>query len=154
MNIQDKRCLGTPIVARFVGHLLPAQIPAAAALLKHDCGVLAASTAFGKTVVAMSVLASRAVNTLILVHRRQLMDHPLFPRPQREKSRKNRTPNRTPRFPKEEGPATRLPQVLEVQRLDLVERTGVEPATPTLRRANLRNAHLGTQVLTYLLATG
>lgn len=47
---------------------------AADALLAHDAGVLAAATGFGKTVVAVSVIAKRGVNTLVLVHRRQLMD--------------------------------------------------------------------------------
>jgi len=40
--------------------------------LKH--GILCAPTAFGKTVVAACLIAKRAVNALILVHRRQLMD--------------------------------------------------------------------------------
>lgn len=43
-------------------------------LLPHDTGVLAATTAFGKTVVAIRMMAERGLNTLILVHRRQLMD--------------------------------------------------------------------------------
>jgi superfamily II DNA or RNA helicase len=42
--------------------------------LDHDIGVLSASTAFGKTVVAAYLIAKRGVNTLILVHRRQLLD--------------------------------------------------------------------------------
>jgi superfamily II DNA or RNA helicase len=50
------------------------QEKAATALLQHDCGVLAAATAFGKTVVASRALAARGRNTLILVHRRQLME--------------------------------------------------------------------------------
>ena len=37
-------------------------------------GVLAASTAFGKTVVAAYLIAQRQVNTLVIVHRRQLLD--------------------------------------------------------------------------------
>jgi superfamily II DNA or RNA helicase len=36
--------------------------------------VLAATTAFGKTIVAISIMAARGLNTLILVHRQQLMD--------------------------------------------------------------------------------
>ena len=40
----------------------------------HETGVLAATTAFGKTVVAAWLIAQRGVNTLILVHRRQLLD--------------------------------------------------------------------------------
>ena len=35
---------------------------------------MAATTAFGKTVVATSMIAERGVNTLVLVHRRQLLD--------------------------------------------------------------------------------
>ena len=40
----------------------------------HDTGVLAATTAFGKTVVAAWLIAHRATNTLVLVHRQQLLD--------------------------------------------------------------------------------
>ena len=43
-------------------------------MLGHDMGVLAATTAFGKTVVAAWLIAQRGVNTLVLVHRRQLLD--------------------------------------------------------------------------------
>jgi superfamily II DNA or RNA helicase len=43
-------------------------------LLAHDIGVLAATTAFWKTVVAAWLIAQRSVNTLVLVHRRQLPD--------------------------------------------------------------------------------
>jgi len=43
------------------------------ALRNHDFGVLAATTAFGKTVVAAALVAERACNTLILVHRRELL---------------------------------------------------------------------------------
>ncbi len=40
----------------------------------HDIGILAATTAFGKTVVGAWLVARRGVNTLVVVHRRQLMD--------------------------------------------------------------------------------
>ncbi|WP_342744649.1 DEAD/DEAH box helicase [Paraburkholderia ribeironis] len=43
-------------------------------LLRHDTGILHAPTAFGKTVTAASMIARRGVNTLILVHRRELLD--------------------------------------------------------------------------------
>jgi superfamily II DNA or RNA helicase len=36
--------------------------------------VLSAGTAFGKTVIAIWMIAARKNNTLILVHRRQLLD--------------------------------------------------------------------------------
>jgi superfamily II DNA or RNA helicase len=47
---------------------------AADTMLEHDTGVLSASTAFGKTIVAAYLIANRAVNTLVLVHRKQLLD--------------------------------------------------------------------------------
>jgi superfamily II DNA or RNA helicase len=59
---------------QFHGTLRPDQDKAARELLKHDTGVLAATTAFGKTVVAAWLLAQRGVNTLILVHRQQLLE--------------------------------------------------------------------------------
>ncbi|MES2199909.1 MAG: DEAD/DEAH box helicase family protein [Chlamydiota bacterium] len=59
---------------RFVGNLFPSQEEAVQALLKHDIGILAATTAFGKTVVAAYMIAKRGCNTLILVHRSQLKD--------------------------------------------------------------------------------
>ena len=73
-QIHDERCHGTPLPVTFVGELRPDQIPAAEALVAHDTGVLAATTAFGKTVIAAWLIASRGVNTLVLVCRRQLME--------------------------------------------------------------------------------
>ena len=74
LDLRDERYAGRPVETTFLGELTPEQAAAAAALLAHDTGVLAATTAFGKTVVAASLLATRGTNTLILVHRRQLMD--------------------------------------------------------------------------------
>jgi superfamily II DNA or RNA helicase len=73
-KILDERFEGTPIRANFRGELRPEQESAADAMLQHDVGVLSASTAFGKTVVAAFLIASRAVNTLVLVHRKELLD--------------------------------------------------------------------------------
>lgn len=55
--------------------LRPEQKAAADALAEHDIGVLSATTAFGKTVVAAWLIAQRGVNALVLVHRRQLLEH-------------------------------------------------------------------------------
>lgn len=74
VKIIDERCSGIPIKCQFQGILRPEQEAAVKALLEHETGVLAAATAFGKTVVAAKVIAERAVNTLVLVHRRQLLD--------------------------------------------------------------------------------
>ena len=70
----DERQQGQPIGTRFLGELTAEQDEAAMALLRHDTGVLAATTAFGKTVIAAKIVAARDRNTLILVHRRQLLD--------------------------------------------------------------------------------
>ena len=43
-------------------------------MLAHDIGVLSATTAFGKTVLAAWLIARRGVNTLVVVHRRQLLE--------------------------------------------------------------------------------
>lgn len=72
--IRDERCLGTPLSLTFQGELRPGQLAAAHALAAHDLGVLSATTAFGKTVIAAWLIAQRGVSSLILVHRRQLLE--------------------------------------------------------------------------------
>lgn len=72
--IEDKRQNGKRIKVKFVGKLTNEQDKAVKSLIKHDTGVLSATTAFGKTVVGSYMIAKRKVNTLIIVHRKQLMD--------------------------------------------------------------------------------
>jgi superfamily II DNA or RNA helicase/very-short-patch-repair endonuclease len=72
--IHDERYGGQPLEVTFQGQLRPEQKLAADAMLKHEIGVLSATTAFGKTVVAAWLIAQRRINTLVLVHRRQLLD--------------------------------------------------------------------------------
>ena len=72
--IRDERVPGTPLEIHFSGTLRPEQEIASAAMLAHDTGVLSATTAFGKTVLAAHLIAARGVNTLILVHRQQLLE--------------------------------------------------------------------------------
>lgn len=74
VEVDDQRYAGNGIAAAFRGTLTAEQERAAEALLAKDTGVLSATTGFGKTVVAAAVMARRGVNTLILVHRRQLLD--------------------------------------------------------------------------------
>ena len=74
VDVRDVRNPGSPVETAFLGQLTPEQHAATEALLRHDSGVLAAATGFGKTVVAASVIASRSASTLVLVHRLQLMD--------------------------------------------------------------------------------
>ena len=73
-DVQDERYAGTPIEAEFRGQLRPFQEDAVAKITSHDEGVLCAPTAFGKTTVAAWLIAKRKVNTLIVVHRQQLLD--------------------------------------------------------------------------------
>lgn len=72
--ITDERFQGDVIDVNFNGTLTMLQDAAARAILAHDTGVLAAATAFGKTVVAAAIIAKRKTNTLILVNRRELME--------------------------------------------------------------------------------
>jgi superfamily II DNA or RNA helicase len=72
--IRDQRVAGNPLDIRFCGTLRPEQESAAAAMLAHETGVLSATTAFGKTVLAAHLIAARGVNTLVLVHRQQLLE--------------------------------------------------------------------------------
>src|SRR6267143_305318 len=74
VEVHDERTAGRQIDVSFHGELRPEQRDAIEQVLAYDQGILCAPTAFGKTVVGACLIAKRAVNTLILVHRRQLMD--------------------------------------------------------------------------------
>lgn len=70
----DKTNPGRKIDVEFVGQLRPEQEDAVQKMLVENNGVLAATTAFGKTVAAIGMIARRKVNTLILVHSRALLE--------------------------------------------------------------------------------
>jgi len=72
-ELKDERFAGTPLDAAFVGTLRIDQEMAVSVMLQQDAGVLCAPTAFGKTVTAASMIARRGVNTLVLVHRTELL---------------------------------------------------------------------------------
>lgn len=72
-EIEDRRERGAEVRAPFLGTLREEQQRAVDALRVHDVGVLAATTAFGKTVAAAALIAERGCSTLILVHRRELL---------------------------------------------------------------------------------
>ncbi|MBL8175742.1 MAG: hypothetical protein JNK48_13795 [Bryobacterales bacterium] len=74
MRLRDERNSGAPIEVRFEGTLREEQSTAIQQVLQHDEGILCAPTAFGKTVVASKIIASRQVNTLVLLHRQSLLD--------------------------------------------------------------------------------
>jgi superfamily II DNA or RNA helicase len=72
-DLKDERFAGEPLDVGFIGTLRPDQEIAVAAMLQHDAGVMCAPTAFGKTVIAAAMIAQRGVNTLVLVHRTELL---------------------------------------------------------------------------------
>jgi len=65
---------GKEIAVAFHGQLTSAQEKAVSALLLYDNGVLVAPSGSGKTVVGINMIAARKVNTLVIVHRRPLME--------------------------------------------------------------------------------
>ena len=74
IEIRDERFDGVRLKVHFRGELRQEQKEAVEAVLAYETGVLSAATAFGKTVVAAYLIAKRSVNTLVLVHRKQLLD--------------------------------------------------------------------------------
>lgn len=63
----DKTNSGRTIAVEFNGTLRDEQPLALEKMLEHDTGVLSGTTAFGKTVLAIRLIAERKVNTLIIV---------------------------------------------------------------------------------------
>lgn len=74
IKVRDERFKGSAIGATFRGELKDVQKVAVSQILRREIGVISASTAFGKTVVASYVLGERKTNTLILVHTLALVD--------------------------------------------------------------------------------
>ncbi len=74
LEVDDERAAGDPLEFRFHGELTSVQQKAANALLGHDIGVFVAPPGVGKTVVGTYLVAKRSCSTLILVHRRPLLD--------------------------------------------------------------------------------
>lgn len=69
----DKTNAGKVINVEFNGSLREEQPIAAQEMLRHKNGVLSGTTAFGKTVVAINLIAERKTNTLILVDKVSLV---------------------------------------------------------------------------------
>lgn len=72
-RVIDKTYTGKKIDVEFKGSLRDEQGSALNKLLQHDTGILSGTTAFGKTVVAIKLIAERKVNTLILVDKISLL---------------------------------------------------------------------------------
>lgn len=69
----DKTNHGNTIAVAFNRTLRDKQPQVVDRLLEHDIGVLSGTTAFGKTVVAIKLIAERKVNTLIIVDKASLI---------------------------------------------------------------------------------
>ncbi len=74
LAIEDKRVDGTVLDVTFRGTLTAGQKEATQALLAHENGVLVAPPGSGKTVVGVFLVARRRRSTLVLVHRRPLLE--------------------------------------------------------------------------------
>jgi superfamily II DNA or RNA helicase len=74
LRLDDQRQAGEALSLKFDGTLTAVQEEAAKAILAEDIGVLVAPPGVGKTVVGIHVIAVREVNTVILVHRKPLLD--------------------------------------------------------------------------------
>jgi hypothetical protein len=74
LELSDKRRDGQPLNARFTGELNSRQEDAVPAMLAKDLGVLCAPPGIGKTVIATRLIAERGRSTLVLVHRKPLLE--------------------------------------------------------------------------------
>ena len=74
VTYQNECTPGRSIDVIFNGVLRGEQSAALQALSAYDNGILSAMTAFGKTVIGAALIAKKKVNTLVLVHRAQLME--------------------------------------------------------------------------------
>lgn len=74
LDIDDQRHAGDEVSYGFDGELTPIQQRGACSLLQHDIGVFVAPPGIGKTVLGTHLIAERGRSTLVLVHRRPLLD--------------------------------------------------------------------------------
>lgn len=71
---EDRRPTHERLPLEFLGELTPLQETALAALLAHDDGVLVAPPGTGKTVIACALIGARRLPTLVLAHRKPLLE--------------------------------------------------------------------------------
>jgi len=74
VDMKDERTTGRKIKFKFCGSLNKEQQIASRKILKNEIGVVAAPSGLGKTVLSIYAIAKRKTNTLILVHRKPLME--------------------------------------------------------------------------------
>jgi superfamily II DNA or RNA helicase len=73
LRIDDQRNKGIPIDVSFAGELSTIQSEAAQSLMAFDIGVVVAPPGIGKTVIACWLIGQRKRNTLIIVHRQEIL---------------------------------------------------------------------------------
>jgi len=73
IRLVDKTYRGKRIDVEFNGQLRDEQSLALKSLLQHNSGILSGTTAFGKTIVAIKLIAEKKRNTLILVDKISLL---------------------------------------------------------------------------------
>ncbi len=74
ITLKDERRLGEKANFKFFGTLNKEQKSAARKILKKDIGVFVAPPGSGKTIVSIYAIAKRKTSTLILVHRKPLIE--------------------------------------------------------------------------------
>jgi superfamily II DNA or RNA helicase len=74
LSFADQRPLLEKLDFKFAGSLTPKQMHAVQAVLSNDMGVLIAPPGAGKTVMGCYAVAERNVPTLILAHRKPILD--------------------------------------------------------------------------------
>lgn len=74
LHLDDKRHVGTPTAFSFHGALSDIQQQTVDELMRHDIGIFVAPPGSGKTVVGAWLAAARNCSTLVLVHRKPLLD--------------------------------------------------------------------------------
>ena len=74
LTLKDEQTDGESLDMGFTGELAEYQLEAVAALLAHELGVLCGPPGVGKTVMGARLIAERARSTLVLVHRKPLLE--------------------------------------------------------------------------------
>jgi superfamily II DNA or RNA helicase len=74
ISLIDQRLVPEKLALKFLGSLLPPQMKAVEAILRYDMGVLIAPPGAGKTVMGCYVVAQRNLPTLILAHRKPILE--------------------------------------------------------------------------------
>jgi len=74
LSVEDNRFEGEKISLSFHGELTEDQKKAVRKIMGSDQGIFVAPPGIGKTVIGINMIAARRVNTLVLVHRKPLLE--------------------------------------------------------------------------------